>query len=71
MASLRDHIMRARQAQVTHEQMHDVQLAVIDFTEPVEEPAQWATEDEQRNHWHGEFDAEWEEFIHEHYDYRG
>lgn len=98
--TLYERIMRARQAQVENEQKHDVQLAMINFTEdipacpscgstepdcldecevrqeireadlaPVE--VKWATENEVRDHWHGEIDAEWEEWVHEHYDHEG
>lgn len=62
--TLHERIMRARQAQVDHEQRHDVQLAVIPFVEP---EIKWATENEVRDHFHGELDHEWREWMVEHY----
>jgi hypothetical protein len=50
MASLRDHIMRARQAQQDNAQKHDVQLSAIPFVEP---ETFWASEAEYRDAWHG------------------
>jgi hypothetical protein len=66
--TLHDRIMRARQAQVEHEQKHDVQLPIIPFVEP---EITWATENEVREHFHAEIDDEWSEYIHAHYDHEG
>lgn len=71
--SLHDRIMRARQAQVDHEQRHDVQLAVIPFAndpfsdERFAPEITWATANEVRDHFHGEIDHEWREWMVEHY----
>jgi hypothetical protein len=72
MASLRDHIMRARQAQQDNEQKHDVQLSAIPFTDAEigNYTICWASEEEYRDAWHSRFDRAWEACIAEHYDFR-
>lgn len=68
-APLIDTIRRAQAAQQEHPQGYDVQTTLIPVGE-LPEPV-WATENEVRDHFHGEIDHQWEDWIRAHYDHEG